>query len=404
MNDQLVLWITVPLVTAFIGYITNWSAVKMMFHPAEPRGIGPLKWQGIVYRMSGKFAGEIANTTSQVLSPEDLVGRLDLAGLIERLQNEHPDHVDSLVGEALDVVAPGVWASAAPEAKTQLQAMLVAQSEAAVSKGMDELGPRLGELLDLEALVVEELTGENSERLARVAQEIGGKELRFVELYGGLLGFLVGLIQVALYGVFGVWWTMPIVGGIVGLGTNWLAIQMIFRPLEPKKFFGVFTYQGMFPKRQAEIAADYGKTAAREIFTPDKLLGMLLNGPGLPTLLTEVKTTALAELRVVAPMVSMLTGGVEPTDEQLGQLVDTFMTRSLMLAPTVQPTIEAHLAETLRLEELIEERLGSLDKEQFERMLRGIFEEDEWILIVVGGALGAAIGTLQGLAVLGFDL
>ena len=80
------------------------------------------------------------------------------------------------------------------------------------------------------------------------------------------------------------------------------------------------------------------------------------------------------------------------------------MTRALMLAPTVQPTIEAHLAETLRLEELIEERLGALEKAQFERMLRGIFEEDEWILIVVGGALGASIGVLQGLAVLGLDL
>lgn len=404
MSDRLLLWLTVPPITAFIGYITNWAAIKMMFHPAQPWGIGPLKWQGIVYRMGDKFAGEIAKTTSQVLTPADLVARLDLPGLLERLQAEHPDHVDAVVGEALDVVAPGMWAAAAPEARTQLQTMLLAQSETAVARSMDDLGPRLGELLDLEHLVVSELTGPNTERLARVAQEIGGKELRFVELYGGILGFLVGLVQVALYGVFGIWWTMPIVGFLVGLGTNWLAIQMIFRPLEPKRFLGVFTYQGMFPKRQPEIAADYGKITAREIFTPEKLLGVLLGGPGLPTLLGEVKTTAVGELRQVAPMVSMMTGGTDPTDEQLGTLVDTFLARALSLAPTVQPTIEAHLAETLRLEELIEERLGALDKAQFERMLRGIFEEDEWILVVVGGALGAAIGALQGLAVLGLDL
>ncbi len=271
-------------------------------------------------------------------------------------------------------------------------------------RAMGELGPRLGELLDLEALVVQELTGPNTARLARVAQEIGGKELRFVEIYGGILGFVVGLIQVALYGVFGVWWTMPIVGGIVGLGTNWLAIQMIFRPLEPTRYLGLFEYQGMFPKRQPEIAADYGKISAREIFTPEKLLGTLLGGAGLPTLLTEVRTTAIGELRSVAPMVAMVTGGTEPTDDQLGQLVDTFLARAFVLTPTVQPTIEAHLAETLRLEELIEDRLGALEKAQFERMLRGIFEEDEWILVVVGGALGAAIGALQGLAVLGLDL
>ena len=71
--------------------------------------------------------------------------------------------------------------------------------------------------------------------------------------------------------------------------------------------------------------------------------------------------------------------------------------RLLSLESTLRPTIEAHLAASLRLDELIEDRLGSLDKRQFERMLRGIFEEDEWILIVIGGALGGAIGAAQGL-------
>ena len=63
MNDTLVLFLTVPLITAFIGYITNWAAVKMVFHPRQPWGVGPLKWQGIVYRLAPKFAAEIATTT-----------------------------------------------------------------------------------------------------------------------------------------------------------------------------------------------------------------------------------------------------------------------------------------------------------------------------------------------------
>ncbi len=41
-----------------------------------------------------------------------------------------------------------------------------------------------------------------------------------------------------------------------------------------------------------------------------------------------------------------------------------------------------------------------MPKLEFERLLRGIFEQDEWILIAIGGALGAGVGLLQGLAVL----
>lgn len=36
---------------------------------------------------------------------------------------------------------------------------------------------------------------------------------------------------------------------------------------------------------------------------------------------------------------------------------------------------------------------------EVERLLRGIFEQDEWILIAIGGALGAGVGLLQGFLV-----
>jgi uncharacterized membrane protein YheB (UPF0754 family) len=32
--------------------------------------------------------------------------------------------------------------------------------------------------------------------------EVAGKELRYIEFYGGILGFIVGLIQLVLYNIF----------------------------------------------------------------------------------------------------------------------------------------------------------------------------------------------------------
>src|SRR3546814_13417036 len=68
--------------------------------------------------------------------------------------------------------------------------------------------------------------------------------------------------------------------------------------------------------------------------------------------------------------------------------------------PQARGIVEEHLSQSLRLDQLIEERLSVLDKHQFERMLRGIFEEDEVILVVIGGVLGGAVGSLQGATVL----
>lgn len=394
MNDTLVLFLTVPLITAFIGYITNWAAVRMVFHPHQPWGVGPLKWQGIVYRLAPKFAAEIATTTGHVLSPEDMVERLDAHGLVQRLAATYPAEIDSMVGEALDVVSPGTWADMAPEARDQVRTMIFAQVEQSVGEAIVSMGEHADALIDLDRLVVEELSGPNADRLARVAQEVGRRELRFIELYGGVFGLLVGLVQAAVYGAFSQWWTMPIVGVLVGLGTNWLAIQMIFRPLEPRRYLGLVTYQGMFPKRQAEIAHDYGRIAAGEVLTPANLIDHVTANPAAGELTGELVATARGQLDSFRPMLTMF-AGTDPTDDQLDKVTYVLTRRLGDLLSQARPLVEEHLSHTLRLDELIEERLSVLDKHQFERMLRGIFEEDEIILILIGGALGGAVGLLQ---------
>lgn len=96
--------------------------------------------------------------------------------------------------------------------------------------------------------------------------------------------------------------------------------------------------------------------------------------------------------------------GSDVDAEKITRIVHVVERELLVRLPQALPTIEEHLDERLQIAALIEERLGAMDKTQFERMLRGIFEEDEWILIAVGGGLGALIGTAQGLLVRGFDL
>lgn len=65
----------------------------------------------------------------------------------------------------------------------------------------------------------------------------------------------------------------PIVGGIIGWFTNWLAIKMLFRPLRERRLFGVripFT-PGILPRGRARLASSIGDTVATELFTPEVL-------------------------------------------------------------------------------------------------------------------------------------
>jgi uncharacterized membrane protein YheB (UPF0754 family) len=62
------------------------------------------------------------------------------------------------------------------------------------------------------------------------------------------------------------WLITPLLAGLIGWFTNWLAIKMLFRPILEKNILG-WTLQGVIPKRRSEIAKIIGKTIEEELLT-----------------------------------------------------------------------------------------------------------------------------------------
>ncbi len=52
--------------------------------------------------------------------------------------------------------------------------------------------------LDLEKIVVQKVAGFSSDKMEQVLNSIMSKEFRFVEIIGGVLGFVIGLLQVLI--------------------------------------------------------------------------------------------------------------------------------------------------------------------------------------------------------------
>jgi uncharacterized membrane protein YheB (UPF0754 family) len=398
--NVLVVVLAVPLVTAFIGYITNWAAVKMIFQPEEFVGVGPIGWQGVLPSKADTFAADVAGNVGAVLSPAELAERLDPAEMEALFEGRLDQELPVIVRDVAEMLSPGTWDEMVPDAQQMVIAQIRTEGRQVAREVFDDLQGISHELLDLERLVFDLLSGPNVKRLVRLFQEIGGKELRRIVNLGFWFGLVIGIFQAATFTVFDQWWLMPIVGGIVGLGTNWLALQMIFRPTEPTRYLGVVTYQGMFPSRQGEIAEDYGRITAREILTPANLLRLVTEGEAGTRIAHVVLTRVDERIRAARPMVEMLTQQTV-SDDQLAAVQAMVVARVGEAMPELQPELEAFIGERLQVAELVETKLKAMPKLEFERLLRGIFEQDEWILIAIGGALGAGVGVLQGLLVLG---
>ncbi len=403
MHSFIQILIFLPLVGALIGYVCKWCAIRMLFAPPQFRGIGKLGWQGVVQKRAPKFANGVADTVAQAgITVEAMLSKVSDADirsqLLPRVQQLAPGALDA----GLDTLNPGISKLLPAPIKAQLLGQISRETERVITAVLPLARQQMADLVDVRALVVRQLSGPNADRLARLFQTVGARELRVVIYYGAVLGFMIGLLEVGFYAALERWWLLPLIGAIDGLVNNWLAIQMIFRPLQRTRYLGVFPLQGLFPARQDEISRDYGVMLADEVLTVRNVLTQLdpvARDRVVRTLGLAVQAEVMPMVHVVAPMISSLTG--VPCDAAAQALMlDAVVAYLAEQLPTHQAQLEAFATEQLGVAATLETALNALPKDQFERVLRGIFEEDEWILVALGAVLGGAIGTVQGLLVL----
>jgi len=195
-----------------------------------------------------------------------------------------------------------------------------------------------------------------------------------------------------LWAIVPIWWSLPIVGFIVGIITNWIAIKMVFEPREPRRFW-FFTYQGMVPRRQKEIAKVLGEEAADEVLRPDYLVEHLLTGESgdriVRLIATKVDQFVDQKMGLLKPMSAVLIG------EKLTSAKEKIVKRAIASFPQIADELEYYLKSAIGVGELLEVKLTALSARRFEDILRGLFKEDEALLIAYGGVLGAAMGLVQ---------
>jgi uncharacterized membrane protein YheB (UPF0754 family) len=395
-----VMMVYLPVAGALIGLATKWAAIKLMFHPAKFIGVGPIGWQGIVQRRSPKFAAGVADTvTGGALSMDTLLERIDGADLAPIVRPAIGDQASELAATLLDAARPGAGAS--PGAQTELADLLPDRADRLVRDAVPALGPAVGRHLDVRSLVVDLLSGPNADRLARLTRHVAGRELLWVLWDGGILGFGIGAVGVLPAAFLERWWILPMIGAADGLINNFLAIQMIFRPFERTRYLGVFPYQGLFPARQSEIARAYGDMLQAEVLTPANLADR--HAEDAPVLLDDILPILESVIGPLASDVARIAGVVDDAELRQRILFSLVPQLSAVLAP-VREQIEDLLVKQLDIAATIESTLSAMPKEEFEHVLRGIFEEDETTLILMGGVLGGALGCVQAALLLAVGL
>ena len=395
------IYASMPLLAAFIGYTTKLVAIEMMFRPVEFVGKRPfLGWQGIVPRNVGRIGSISVNLLlGRLINPNQLLARVDPVELTRQLREPLNRAVAEIGTDLIAKYQPQLWELLPADARRLVLRQIAERAPKAVAELMADFSRNPEAYLDTRHMALSNLAGDRGV-LNRLIRDVGGRELRFIAHSGLYFGLVIGLLQAGVWALTHEPLVMPIFGAIVGLSTDWIALKMIFFPREERRFLGVLRWQGLFQKRRMEVATDYGRVVADEVLTVPKIMEALLTGPRSDRMIAlvqrHVSDIVDRQLGLARPLVVLTVGS-----ERYRRLKADIAERALAVAPRTMEPAMAYAKEALGIQDTVVSAMRALTPLEFESVLRPAFRQDEWKLILVGGILGAIVGELQVLLLLG---
>lgn len=191
------LWL-LPFIGAFIGWATNVIAIRMLFRPHRPVRVPmtPFSFQGVLPRRHAELAASIGRAVAEeLITPAVLLERLDMGAIKGDMVAAVGRHVQNRLEAGVPKWVPqGVRDGLA----SYVRDVVTKEADQVIDSLMGEFQQRLARRVDVEALVTEKLMELNLEELEALAVRLAGRELHAVMLFGGVLGFFIGVLQMLI--------------------------------------------------------------------------------------------------------------------------------------------------------------------------------------------------------------
>jgi uncharacterized membrane protein YheB (UPF0754 family) len=394
-------------------------ALKMVFYPINFWGfhLGPLPvgWQGIVPRKAGRISGIITdNTLSKLGSIREFLQAMDLDDMARIIGEQVGFELEHLIDEVMMDRNAVLWENLPFAIKRRIYAQAQKQMPTILRELVTELTMNVESLVDMREMVVSQMEGDRR-LMVRMFLKVGQKEINFIWHISALIGMFFGIFQMIVWFVVPWHWTVPFWAAIWGFLTNWIAIWMVFNPLYPhpvkypqffarttnRKFpwikpviprIGTYNIQGAFMKRQDEVSDVFASVVTEDLITLKSIMTEMMYG-GRKDKTRRIIKRHINEIMETPLVRTSLQLSLGP--KEYAKLKTDLIDRSIeiTMVPVCDPAFNASRAQ--KIYQMFRDRIRELTPKEFQNLLRPAFQEDEWILILLGGVTGFVAGLIH---------
>lgn len=188
------------LICAFIGWITNFIAIKMLFHPRQPVHIGSLTVQGVFPNRQKALAMNLAAVIEgELLSHNDIRSAMERPEFASRIKDSILDGFATFLSTRLGSINPMIGAFLNGDLLDKIKGLLDTELDRIVPGLLETATAELESSLDFRQIIQDKIEALSMEKLEVLLMSIMSKEFRFIEVVGAVLGAAIGLVQGLLF-------------------------------------------------------------------------------------------------------------------------------------------------------------------------------------------------------------
>jgi uncharacterized membrane protein YheB (UPF0754 family) len=171
----------------------------MLFHPRQPKKVLGITFHGIFPKRQKQFAQHLGKLVSkELLSFKDIEEKITSPENLNKIMPVVDEHIHNFLRNKLSATMPMLSMFIGDKTIAQLKDVFMIELQELFPQLMKNYMTSLQQELDLEKIVTEKVSHFSSDKLEQILNDIMAKEFRFVEIIGGVLGFLIGLLQVLI--------------------------------------------------------------------------------------------------------------------------------------------------------------------------------------------------------------
>lgn len=185
--------IALALVGALIGWITNILAIKLLFKPIEPINILGMKLQGLIPKRREEIAKNIGEIVeNELLSMNDIIDNVLTEENIEEVKYILKSRTKEVINEKVPslIIAPFK-----DKICLYVDNIVDQESDGMIQKLVDKMNDENESGIRLARIVEEKVNSFELDKIENIIVSVAKQELKHIEVLGGVLGFLIGIVQ-----------------------------------------------------------------------------------------------------------------------------------------------------------------------------------------------------------------